>query len=175
MKARSTSRMARKVAIFDVDGTIFRSSLLIELVNILIDREIFPEKARSIYKNEYLSWLDRDGGYQDYILAVVKAYMKYIKGVRQKDLVDAARTVSEIHKNRVYRYTRNLTRHLKDNGYYLLAISHSPKFVLDSFGKSLGFDKIYGTRYAMDSKGKFTGEIMDEDLIFHKSKILDRA
>ena len=34
--------MPRKVAVFDVDGTIFRSSLLIQLVERLIADGLFP-------------------------------------------------------------------------------------------------------------------------------------
>lgn len=165
----------KKVAIFDIDGTIFRSSLLIELVNILIEKKVFPAKARIGFEKEYLNWLDRQGDYQDYIMAVVGVFIKYIKGVQQDKLTDAIELVNKQHKYRVYRYTRNLTKMLKESGYYLLAISHSPKLVIDGFGKSLGFDKIYGIRYEVDKKKKFTGEIMDRDLIFDKSKILLRA
>lgn len=35
----------RKVAFFDIDGTVFRSSLLIELVNALIAEGVFPKEA----------------------------------------------------------------------------------------------------------------------------------
>jgi len=35
----------KKVAIFDIDGTIFRSSLLIELTDALIQEDIFPSKV----------------------------------------------------------------------------------------------------------------------------------
>jgi hypothetical protein len=34
----------RRVAVFDVDGTIFRSSLLIQLVEKLIEKRAFPRK-----------------------------------------------------------------------------------------------------------------------------------
>ena len=165
----------KKVAIFDIDGTIFRSSLLIELVNVLIDDKIFPEKARLEYEKEYLTWLDRRGSYQDYIQAMVDVFMKYIKGVRQEDLMSAAKEVMVHHKDRVYRYTRDLTSKLKKDGYYLLAISHSPKMIAEEFAKSLHFDKVYGTLYEIDAAGKFTGKILEEELIFNKVKILERA
>ncbi|MFZ2484417.1 MAG: HAD-IB family phosphatase, partial [Minisyncoccia bacterium] len=150
--------MSKKVAIFDIDGTIFRSSLLIELVNVLIDRKIFPESVGLEYAKEYLAWLDRKGSYQDYIIAVVNVFMKYIKGVRQEDLVSAAKLVIAHQENRVYRYTRDLMKKLKGDGYYLLAVSHSPKLIAEEFAKSLNFDKVYGILYEIDGDGKFTGE-----------------
>ena len=167
--------MRRKLAIFDIDGTIFRSSLLIELVNELIDRKIFPSDASLEYEKEYLNWLDRKGSYRDYIDAVVSVFAKYIKGVQQDEFVSIAKIVTEHQGNRVYRYTRDLIKKLKGEGYYLLAISHSPKLIVEDFAKALNFDKVYGTIYEVDPSGQFTGEIVDKDLIFDKSKILERA
>ena len=36
----------KKVAFFDIDGTVFRSSLLIEVTNGLLNAGIFPAEAR---------------------------------------------------------------------------------------------------------------------------------
>lgn len=167
--------MTKRVAVFDIDGTIFRSSLLIELVNILIDRKIFPENARLEYGKEYLAWLDRKGDYADYIMAVVGVFMKYIKGVKEADFISAAALVTVHQENRVYRYTRDLIKKLKSDGYYLLAISHSPKLIVDGFAKTLGFDKCYGILYEFDENRRFTGKRLEEEIILDKAKILERA
>ena len=117
----------RKVAVFDVDGTIFRSSLLIELVETLITERIFPNSAQGEYDGSYKKWLDRRGSYDDYINDVIGVFEKNIKGVAYSDFREVSKKVIAFHKNRVYRYTRGLIRDLKKKGYYLLAISHSPK------------------------------------------------
>src|SRR5665213_665973 len=117
----------RKVAIFDVDGTIFRSSLLIQVVNALIASEAFPEETRETYEHEYAKWLDREGDYESYIDAVVKAFRAHLKGVHYSALVDAADKVVEEQWKRTYRYTRDLIKQLKEKDYFLLAVSHSPK------------------------------------------------
>ena len=64
---------------------------------------------------------------------------------------------------------------MKSNGYYLLGISHSPKFIVDGFGYELGFDKTYGTFYETGASDRFTGAVIDEHLIMNKSAILKRA
>ena len=69
----------KKVAIFDIDGTIFRSSLTIELVNALIEKEIFPHDARGEFEHAHKKWLEREGEYDAYIMAVVGVFMKYLK------------------------------------------------------------------------------------------------
>lgn len=167
--------MQRKVAIFDVDGTIFRSSLLIELVNILIERDIFPVAAREEFEKEYNAWLNRHGPYEDYIGHVVETFVKYIKGVDYHELENASQDVLARHEHRTYRYTRNLISKLKQDGYYLLLISHSPKLILEEFGRKHGFNKIYGIIYETDAGGKFTGGRVEYDLIMDKALILKRA
>lgn len=165
----------RKVAVFDVDGTIFRSSLLIQLVNTLIENGAFPKEARRVYEREYEKWLNREGGYQEYIGAVVAAFNKYLKGVHYGALADAAEEVVEEQWKRVYRYSRDLLQDLKKKDYYLLAVSHSPKTVLDKFCPRMGFDKAYGIVYEIGPQELFTGRMVEEHLILNKAAILKRA
>lgn len=165
----------RSVAVFDVDGTIFRSSLLIQVVNKLIENGSFPADSRTVYEREYQRWLDREGDYQEYIDAVVKTFVGHLKGLHYGALADAAEEVVEEQSKRVYRYTRDLLKELKRKDYFLLAVSHSPKTVLDKFCPRLGFDKVYGMVYEIGPQDLFTGKVIDEHLIFNKANILKRA
>ena len=165
----------KKVAIFDIDGTIFRSSLLIELVNVLIEQRYFPESARAEYESDWRKWLERKGDYESYIGAVVASFMKNIKGMHYADFDKAAETVVSRFQHYTYRYTRNLIKELKDDGYFLLAISHSPKTVLDKFCKEFGFDKAYGMLYELGPNDCFTGKRMEESTILNKANIVKRA
>ncbi len=165
----------KKVAIFDIDGTIFRSSLLIEVTETLISEGIFPERARNVYAKEYAQWLNRRGSYEAYIIAVVEAFEKNIPGVLHEDFMRISKKVVAIHKNRVYRYTRDLVKELKKEQYYILAISHSPRELVYAFCKKLGFNKVYGRVYEFGRHKKFTGKTLYADLINDKATILKRA
>jgi len=165
----------KKVAVFDIDGTVFRSSLLIELVEILIQDGVFHPNARKEYSKEYEQWLDRKGGYEKYINAVIRAFDKNIKGMREEDLESAVKKIISSRRNRLYRYTRNLIADLKKKNYYLLAISHSPMYVVGRFARKLGFDKVYGLLLETDIKKHLTGKHIYRDLISDKAKILERA
>lgn len=165
----------RRLAVFDVDGTIFRSSLLIQLVDTLIERGAFPEDARTVYDKEHRKWLDREGDYEEYIGAVVRAFKAHLKGVHYGELVEASEQLVEEQWKRTYRYTRDLIKQLKAKDYYLLAVSHSPKTVLDKFCPRIGFDKSYGTVYEIGPQDLFTGVITDEHMIFNKANIVKRA
>ncbi|PIQ91416.1 MAG: HAD-IB family hydrolase [Parcubacteria group bacterium CG11_big_fil_rev_8_21_14_0_20_39_22] len=167
--------MKRKVAIFDIDGTVFRSSLLIELVEVLIDEGIFKSEARNLFVREKRKWQDRQGDYESYIMAVVRAFEKHIVGVKYGDFMDASKIVVSRERDSVYRYTRDLLEDLNRKGYYMLAISQSPKALLDIFCKRLGFDKVYGRIYEIGSTDKFTGKITDIHLIGNKANIVKRV
>lgn len=169
------SKKLKKFAIFDIDGTIFRSSLLVEVTEALVEAGIFPISVRKRYAKEYKSWLDRKGSYDDYIDGVVRVFQDHIKGVHFEDFLAIAKKVVAGHKYRTYRYTRDLVKDLKKRGYFLLAISKSPKGIVERFAKNLGFDKVYGMLYETDKAGKYTGKIMFYDLMSDKAKVLSRA
>lgn len=165
----------RRVAIFDIDGTIFRSSLVIELTDALIQKGLFPLRARRIYAASYRRWLDRKDSYEKYIGDVVDAFGKNIRSVKRKDFTYVTKRVIAFHKNRVYRYTRDLLHELKRKHYFLIAISHSPRDIVAAFAEDAGFDKIYGRIYEVGKNGKFTGSVLCTDLINDKGGILKRA
>lgn len=167
--------MRRKFAVFDIDGTVFRSSLLTELVTALIEENIFPERAQTEYAREYRDWLNRSGTYERYINAVIKTFMKHLKGVHYGDFARVGEVVIAENQLHTYTYTRDLITSLKRDGYYLVAISQSPKTVLDKFCKHLGFDKVYGRFYELGPSDRFTGEVGDEHLIANKANIVRRV
>ena len=98
-----------------------------------------------------------------------------IKGKPYNEVCALAGEVIEEKRDRVYRYTRDLVKDLKDKGYFILGISHSPKFIVDGFGYEHGFDKVYGSFYGSGPSDNFTGEVEDRELIQHKAAILQRA
>lgn len=165
----------RKVAIFDIDGTIFRSSLLIELVEVLIEMGFFPVSVRTDYEKEKVRWLDRKGDYEAYIMAVVGVFMNNIKGMPYSEFMRASELVVARYRHRTYKFTEDLIKKLKKEGYFLLAISKSPKGTLDLFCKDIGFDKTYGMLYETGPTECFTGSIIDEHLIANKANIVRRA
>lgn len=169
-----TIRRKDKIAVFDIDGTIFRSSLLIEFMEALVLEKVISPRAEKSWGKEYTAWLERRGSYQDYLDQVVWASRHYIKGVSQFKVWEIAKKVVAFHKSRVYRFTRDLVKELKPT-HYLVAISGSPFDMVSPFCKEFGFDKAYGRIFEVDGKSRFTGKILYEDLIRDKKSILERT
>jgi len=146
----------RKLAIFDIDGTIFRSSLVIEMFEELIDGGLFPTKARKEVEQSYVAWLNRQGDYDTYVWKIVGLYVKHIKNCREKDVVKITKKVVKDQKNKVYRFTRDLIKDLKKKNYYLVAISASPDHIVEEFAKAFEFDIWFGSPFEIKN-GKYTG------------------
>lgn len=174
-RAHPVNSKQRKVAVFDVDGTIFRSSLLIELVEEMVQLGFFPPAAKRGYERQHKKWLERKDGYEPYIHAVVDVFEKHLKGVHYGDFADVAKRVVKDRQHYVYRYTRDLIGALKRREYFLVAISQSPKTALDPFCHQLGFDKVYGRIYEIGPEDRFTGKVEDVHLIANKLNVLHRV
>ena len=169
---RSSARSKKiKIAAFDIDGTIFRSSLLIELVNGLVKEGIFLKKADDEIEDDYHAWLNRIANYDTYISKVAEVYFRHIVGCKGRDVLRIGKVVMDRQKKKVYRFTRDLVGDLKKQGYYLIAISGSPMFMVKDFAKHLGFDMAFGTALKM-KKGLFTKEFAQRDSYDKKSKLL---
>ncbi len=165
----------KKVAFFDIDGTVFRSSLLIELVDAFVLKGVFPKEALTYYVDMQSEWTNREGSYEEYINGVIKAFMTYLPGVHYGSLAEIGKEVVEQQSKRVYRYTRDLIQDLKSKDYFIVAISQSPKTVLDDFCSAYGFDKVYGRIYEIGPRDLFTGAVAEESIIKDKAKIIDRV
>lgn len=165
----------KPVVFTDIDGTFFRSSLFIELIERLIEHDIFPLESRAEFEADYHAWLDREGTYEAYIGSMIHTFLKHIKGVHYGEVADIGREMVADHQKRVYRYTRDKIKELKEAGYYVVAISQSPKMILDEFCAPYGFDKVYGRIYEIGPTDRFTGYVLDEEVIADKANIVQRV
>ena len=164
----------KPIAIFDIDGTIFRSSLVIELFHELVRRKIFAQKYLDLVKKSQSEWLDRRGDYENYMWKVVMAYRQALVGKSKNVIVAACQEVINTQKMRTYRYTRDLLAKIRTK-YLTVAISGSPLEVVNEYNKFLKFDKIYGSEFGIDEKGRYTGKVLHEPPQYKKELIVRYA
>lgn len=149
-----------KAAFFDIDGTLFRNSLLIEHFLLLTADGIIHEDAR---KNEigplYEKYQDRLGAYEDYLDKASLVYQQKIAGLDKETIDKYSDIVIEKNKNKVYRITRKAVEIHKKNGYKIFFISGSPQFLVEHFGEIYGADESISTLYEFDDSNTFTGKV----------------
>lgn len=140
-----------KAALFDVDGTIFRGSLLIEHFKKMLKHNHF---SREIWENEvkkkYELWNHRasENGYEEYILSLSLNYIEELKNSKcSYETIDKlAKEVIDEKWQEVYRFTANKIIEHKEKGDKVILISGSPDFLVEKFAQKLGVD-YFATKY----------------------------
>lgn len=154
----------KKLAIFDIDGTIFRKNLHFELINELSWINVFPRKVRDQIVLLYTNWLEHKGTYESYRMGLVELFEKYIKGCKREDVIRASQMVISFHKDRTYIFAEDLIRKLRRDNYHIIAISGSPIEIVEEYNKKhLNFDKVFGSIYETDGD-VYTGGYVDEPI-----------
>lgn len=151
----------KKLAIFDVDGTIFRKNLHFELLQELVYLKIFDKEVRSELVRLYGNWLNHEGTYEEYRDKLVELYEMHIRGCNQKDIVFASEKVVGFNAKRTYIFSSRLIEKLR-KGHILLIISGSPIEIVKEFAKALKFDAYYGSVYEVDENSIYTGRTVFE-------------
>lgn len=152
-----------KLAVFDIDGTIFRKNLHFELINELAWMKIFPSVVRNTLTEVYAGWLKHEGTYEDYRKALVSLYAEHIKGCSYEDVIKASKVVIPFHAKRTYIYAEKLMKKLRAEQYHIIAVSGSPIEVVEEYNDHyLKFDKVFGSIYALDDEKRYTGEAFFE-------------
>ncbi len=169
----SAHRSKGPLAVFDVDGTLFRRGLLPALTRRLVNEGIFSEWVREELSQVYYAWVERRGSYDAYDELVVRLFMRELKGVSAARLGRCASAEVEEHGRRLHIYTRDMALRLKGAGYHLIAISGSPQEIIELFLRPLGFDRAWGTVLAKDKQGCYTGEVLDNPF-GNKRRVLER-
>ena len=110
----------QKFAVFDIDGTIIRTSLFLQIVDELIARGHLPVDARSKLDQKWDAYYRRthDSAFRDYELESVNVLFGNLAKITETQYKQAVDTVTENMKGVTYTYTRDLFHKLKNQGYF---------------------------------------------------------
>lgn len=146
-------------AFFDIDGTIYRNSLLTEHFKKLIKYELLDIREYELkVKDAFKEWDERVGDYDKYLEEITTTYVEAIKGLSLKYNDFISDQVLELKGNRVYRFTRDMIKWHKEQGHKVIFISGSPDFLVSRMAEKWGADDFCGSIYH-HTDGKLNGEI----------------
>lgn len=150
-----------KIAIFDIDGTIYRSSLLFRTFDILIARKMFRRKVYWQALKIRNSYFNRKTDYLKYATKLVELIKENICGISQKEVLKVSRELVRSQKSIYFKYTRNLIKHSRKE-YILIGLSGSLTENLTELNKYLKFDYVFGTEFEVGKNSHYTGTIISE-------------
>ncbi len=158
MPSTLNTNSARPFAVFDIDGTLIRWQLYHAVADLLLKADTNTELYDSI-RQARKKWKQRSHAtsFREYENAVVDAYESILKTLSVEEFNQAVDAVIDEHKDQVYTFTRDLIAELKEQGYFLLAISGSQTELIKKIADYYDFDDFVGTDYTQDS-GRFTGQ-----------------
>ena len=154
--------MRKPYAVFDIDGTIARTSLLQQLVRVLVSRGrlgIGPaqEIERLLHDARQRIADDDFGPYMKQAVDIM--FQNIPKGMTIEEYSELIDVVVKTSLTHTYVYTKQLAQTLKRNNYFLIAISGSEMRLVSTFAKALGFDAWVGQVQYVDDGKKLTGEM----------------
>lgn len=160
-------------AFFDVDGTLFRNSLLIEHFKKLIKYEVIDVSVWISHgRSTFQEWAVRKGDYEEYLLEVSAAYREYLKGVHSSVIDFIADQVIAQNWEKTYVYTREQLRMHQALGHAIFFISGSPDFLISRMAKKYEVMEYIASSYVM-KEDVFTGELRPMWGHEHKSDAMD--
>lgn len=166
--------MKNQAAFFDIDGTIFRNSLMIEHFKKLITFEVIdPVIWHTKVKKVYLEWEKRYGDFEEYLELLATIYLEELKGVKRDYIEYIADHVIKTNGDMIYKYSRNQILWHKEQGHKVFFISGSPDFLVSRMAEKYKVTEYRGTLYKVDEDNKFTGEIVKMWDSTSKQKVLN--
>lgn len=161
-------------AFFDIDGTLFRNSLMIEHFKKLIKYEVIdPSIWYNKVKYVYEEWEKRYGDFEHYLEVLAQVYIEELKGVNKSYIEFIASQVINVNGDMVYKYSRNQIEWHKKQGHKVFFISGSPDFLVSKMAEKYGATEYRGTAYLVDKDNNFTGEIIKMWDSENKQRTLD--
>lgn len=147
-------------AFFDIDGTIYRNSLMDQNFKKLMRHEIIDETIwhREV-KDAFKRWKNRRGDYDTYLELLAKVYLENLIGVDIRYLEFLADKTIEDYYDSVYKYSREMLRWHRANDHKIFFVSGSPEFLVRGMAKKYNVTDYIGSKYLVDEDHKLTGEI----------------
>lgn len=166
--------MKKIAAFFDIDGTIFRNSLMIEHFQKLMNFEVIdPAVWYTKVKDAYLEYERRFGDFDKYLEILAGVYLDELKGIDKAYVEFIAAHVIKVNGDMVYKYSRDQIEFHKKQGHKIFFVSGSPDFLVSKMAEKYEVTEYRGSLYKVDEENKFTGEIVKMWDSVSKQKVLD--
>jgi len=152
--------MKKTAAFFDIDGTLYRDSLMVEHFKKLVKYDIIDQKAWFEHaRDTFMDWDKRQGNYDDYLDDVCELYVNSLIGLDKTCIDFTSDQVIKLKSDRVYKYTRSRIKWHLDNNHIVIFISGSPNFLVEKMAEKYNVTDFIGSDYIFEN-GVFNGRVI---------------
>jgi HAD superfamily hydrolase (TIGR01490 family) len=147
-----------KLAVFDIDGTVYREAMSFIVAEELLTGPDFTEEAEILAaaQHTYKSRASTEA-YWTYNKTILDVFKKALRHTTPTQLNDVIANLLKHKSDYCYAYTTQLIKQFKAEGRTLVAISGSIADIVEPFAKSIGFDYVVASGLEVKD-GAFTGE-----------------
>lgn len=150
------------VVLCDIDGTIFRNSLFIDIAEALLDeliqKGVLTEQHKEEYQEQMNLWKRREIAYDEYLHYIIENFVVNIKGLPESWLTDKSFEVVQKNHKIIYLWTKQLLDEYIRQGAKVILVSGSPYQAAEYFAKINNFTGTVATIYLKDEDNILTGE-----------------
>lgn len=143
----------QRFAFIDLDGTLYRWSLYIDLIEQLMRFQRTLPAHFSESQAQRRAWEERALDDDTYLSHFIHDWEgRAIMGLTDSELTLAVHEVLRKQKSRAYIFSRELIAILKERNYQLIAIGGSPIAMVQELAQVWKFDEWFGTDYLVDQR-----------------------
>ena len=144
--------MGKIAAFFDIDGTLYRDSLMVEHFKKLIKYDVIDQKEWYQHaRDTFVNWDKRQGNYDDYLDEICELYVRSLIGLDRTCIAFTSDQVIALKSDRVYKYTRSKINWHLSNGHTVIFISGSPDFLVSKMAKKYNVTDYLGSSYVFEN------------------------
>lgn len=147
-----------KLAILDIDGTLYGGTLGIDLLKELAREQLLAPEAFEQILETMQAYESGQLSRAELAQRVYELYGEGITGLDREVVAEAARRAWERNKHRVFPYVEELLELLKSDGYTTVAMTGSPVEIAKDMAGTYHIDHLYAADF-QTVNGKYTGEL----------------
>lgn len=147
-----------RLAVLDLDGTLYAGTLGIDLLNELARQKLFQPKAFEKALQTLEAYVQGALGREALTAHLYTLYGEGIVGLTQEQVVRAAAVAWEQNKHRVFPFVGELLSTLSKRGYTTVLMTGSPTEIVSQFARTYAFDHVFAAGFELEA-GRYTGQL----------------
>lgn len=147
-----------RLAVLDLDGTLYAGTLGIDLLYELTREKLFQPEAFEKALHTLESYVQGELGREELAARIYSLYGEGIIGLTQDQVSHAAAVAWERNKHRVFPFVAELLSTLTRRGYTTVLMTGSPSEIVSQFTRTYALDHVYAADFQLHA-GRYTGQL----------------